>query len=122
MIALSSILCEWMLRVVVTALQEECQAQIEMGRRPYEVGILWFDADAIYEFGHFVGERSSYDGVCMQGADGGIDGHTYLCRRHAAADSNVGVEEEGKKGHLGFGPALQANDTNERRHCNEWLD
>ena len=38
--------------------------------------ILWIDADAIYDFGHFVGERSSYEGVCMEGADGGINGHT----------------------------------------------
>ena len=53
MIALSSTLCEWLLRVVVTALQEECQAPVEMGRRPYEIVILWIDADAIHEFGHF---------------------------------------------------------------------
>ena len=68
-----------------------------MGRRPYEVVILWIDGDAIYEFGHFVGERSSYHGVCMEGADGGIHGHTYLFRHHAAADSNVGDEGEGKR-------------------------
>ena len=31
----------------------------------------------------------------MQGADGGIDGRTYLFRHHTAADSNVGVECDG---------------------------
>ena len=56
-----------------------------------------FNAEATDGFDHFVGKRSSYDGVCMELADGGIHGHTYLFRHHTAADSNVGVEGEGKR-------------------------
>ena len=37
-----------------------------------------------------------------------------MFRHHAAADSNVGVEGEGVKGHLGVGPAKKANIASEQ--------
>ena len=71
-----------------------------MGRRPYEVFMLWFDADAIDVFGYF-GENSSYDGVCMEGGDGGIDGHTNLSRDTLRTEILMLALREKGKSHLG---------------------
>ena len=67
---------------------------------------LCFDAETIDEFRHFVGGRSTDDGVCVEErAGGGIDGYTYSCRHDTAADSDVGLEGQ-EKGRFGEGPTM----------------
>ena len=99
-----STLCGWLLRVVVTTLHEERQAQMEMARRPSEVVIYVLTLKRLTSSVILVGGRSAMM-ACVWRRElvvGSMDIHTCADTTRPQI-SDVGLEGH-EKGRFGEGP------------------